>query len=361
HRQPEFTQIDLEMSFVTEDDVMELVELLLAYSWKEVLGTKVKTPFPRMTWSEAMDRFGVDKPDTRFGLELVNVTDLVEDSDFKVFSSIAKSGGLVKGININGKGNYSRREIEKLEKQVKIYGAKGLAPIIVGSDEIKSPIAKFLGETVLKNIVKRLNGKPGDLLVFVADKPSVVAQSLGELRNYLGKELELADPKKLNFVWITEWPLLEWDEDEKRWQSPHHPFTMPFAVEIHLLSKEAGAVRSHVYDVVLNGVELGGGSIRIHDKKMQEKVFAELGISKKEAESKFGFLLDALKYGAPPHGGLAIGLDRMMMLMTGASSIKDVIAFPKNQRAFCPLTFSPSTVSKAQLDELYLKSEKKKK
>jgi len=361
HRQPEFTQIDIEMSFVDEEDILLVAENMLSKIWKDALNIKIPTPFPRLTYKEAMERYGVDKPDTRFGLELKDISDIVKDSDFNVFKQVVKSGGVVKGINIKGAADYSRRQVAELEDQAKIYGAKGLAPIIIGTDEIKSPIAKFLGKKTLDAIVKRLEGKPGDLLVFVADKKSVVYPSLGELRNYLGKKLGLAKKDQYNFLWVTEFPMFDKNEDEGRWQAAHHPFTQPMTEDLEKLKTDPGNARARAYDVVVNGVELGGGSIRIHDMQMQQKVFGLLGISEKESRAKFGFLLDALQYGAPPHGGIAIGLDRLMMLITGADSIRDVIAFPKTQKAACLLTAAPSIVDEKQLKELKIKTDVTKK
>ncbi|MGF7185370.1 aspartyl-tRNA synthetase [Desulfitispora alkaliphila] len=354
-RQPEFTQLDMEMSFVDQEDVYTLVEKMMAHIFKTVLDRDVQTPFKRITYNEAMERYGSDKPDLRFGLELKPVEDIVADSEFKVFQTVIKKGGQVKGINAIGCGNMSRKEIDDLTEYVGIYGAKGLAWIIVTEDGVKSQIAKFFSEEQLQQLKDRFDAKPGDLLLFVADKPNVVADSLGHLRLKLGEKLDLIDKNELNFCWVTDFPLLEYDEEEKRYVAIHHPFTAPKDEDLELMDTDPAKIRAKAYDLALNGVELGGGSIRIHKRDVQEKMFKLLGMSEDEAREKFGFLLDAFEYGTPPHGGIAFGVDRMIMLMTGQNNIRDVIAFPKTQSATCLMTKAPSEVTKKQLKELHLK------
>jgi aspartyl-tRNA synthetase len=354
-RQPEFTQIDLEMSFVGEEDVMAVGEGLMASVFKDIHGMELTLPFPRMTYAEAMDRYGLDKPDTRFGLELSDVTDIVATSDFKVFASVAKKGGLVKALNAKGSSDLSRKEIDDLTAFVAIYRAKGLAWIKVKEDGWQSPIAKFFTDEEKEKMSKRIDMAPGDIVFFVADQPKVTNEALGHLRNHLGKKLGLIDEKQYRFVWITHFPLLEYDENEKRNQALHHPFTAPLDEDIDKLEADPLNIRSRAYDLVLNGSEIGGGSIRIHQKLMQDRVFAALGISEEEAEEKFGFLLSALDNGAPPHGGMAFGFDRLVMILCGQPSIRDVIAFPKTQKASCLMTDAPSQTTKQQLDELYLR------
>ena len=354
-RQPEFTQIDIEMSFVGEEDVMRLTEGMMTQLFKDVLGFKLKRPFARLTYEEAVGRFGLDKPDTRFGFELKDISDIVTGSNFKVFADAVKKGGIVKALNAKGCIDFSRKEIDDLIDFVAVYRAKGMAWIKVKENEWQSPITKFFSEAEKQAMAKRIDMQPGDLVFFVADQPKVANESLGHLRNHLGKTLGLIDENEHQFLWVTRFPMFEYDETEKRLQALHHPFTSPLEEDYGRLKKEPLAVRSRAYDLVLNGFEIGGGSIRIHQRTIQEKVFEALGMDRKTYEGKFGFLLDALDSGAPPHGGIAIGYDRLVMLMCGESSIRDVIAFPKTQKAACLLTRAPSETGKTQLDELYLK------
>jgi aspartyl-tRNA synthetase len=354
-RQPEFTQIDLEMSFVDIDDVIKLNEEMISYVFNQTLGVEIKTPFPRLTYSEAIEKYGTDKPDTRFGLELVDVTDLVLKCEFKVFRTAAEKGGLVKGINAKGCGSFSRREIDSLVDLAKEFGAKGLAWVVVEDESIRSPIEKFFSQKEMADLIERMNGQPGDLLLFVADNPKVTNFVLNQLRQKLALKLGLIDAKKFNFVWIVEFPLLEYDEEERRYVAMHHPFTSPVEEDIPLMEEQPLKVRAKAYDLVLNGVELGGGSIRIHSEDLQEKMFNVLGFSKEKAKEKFGFLLEAFEYGTPPHGGIAFGLDRIVMFLTGSENIRDVIAFPKTQNATCLMTQAPSEVEPKQLEELSIK------
>lgn len=356
-RQPEFTQIDIEMAFPTREDIMELTENMLKRVMKEVLDVEIETPFPRMTYHEAMERYGTDKPDTRFGMELIDITDIVKDCDFKVFSGPANSGGKVALINVEGNADkFTRNDIDgELTNFAKGYGAKGLAWIKVTDGKLTGPIAKFFTEEETKALMERANATDGDLLLFGADKAEVVHQVLGALRLKIAKQLELIDETKFNFLWIIDWPLVEYDEDEKRYVALHHPFTSPVPEDIEKLTTDPLSVRANAYDVVLNGYELGGGSIRIHDYEVQKKMFEVLGFTEEEAHEQFGFLIEALQYGAPPHGGIALGLDRIVMLLTGKKNIRDVILFPKTQTATDLLMQAPSRVSEKQLDELSIK------
>lgn len=354
-RQPEFTQIDMELSFVDVDDVIEVNERYLKRLFQEVLGIEVKLPIQRMTWQEAMDRFGSDKPDLRFGMELTDVSDVVKDCGFGVFTGALENGGSVRGINAKGQGGMPRKKIDKLTAFVKDYGAKGLAYIAIQEDgSVKSSFAKFLSEEQMSTLVKAMDGEPGDLLLFAADKNKVVWDSLGALRVELAKQLELLDKNEYRFVWITEFPLLEWSEEQGRFVAMHHPFTMPMEEDLAFIDSDPGKVRAKAYDIVLNGNEIGGGSVRIHQNDIQEKMFEVLGFTREQAYSQFGFLLDAFKYGVPPHAGLAYGLDRLVMLMAGEDSIRDVIAFPKVKDASCLMTEAPTPADEKQLEELGL-------
>jgi len=354
-RQPEFTQIDIEMSFVGEEDVIETAEGMMAAVFKDVLGTELTTPFKRLTYDEAVGRYGLDKPDTRFEFELKDVSDIVGGSGFKVFSGAVKKGGIVKALNAKGCISFSRKEIDDLTDFVAVYRAKGMAWIKVKEDGWQSPIAKFFTDEEKKALAERIDMEPGDLIFFVADQPKIVNEALGNLRNHLGQKLGLIDEKQFNFLWVTRFPMFEYDEGEKRYQALHHPFTSPLEEDYGKLKDDPLAVQSRAYDLVLNGFEVGGGSIRIHQRELQEKVFDALGMDRQAFEDKFGFLLSALDSGAPPHGGIAIGFDRLVMLLCGESSIRDVIAFPKTQKAACLLTGAPSATSKQQLDELQLR------
>ncbi len=354
-RQPEFTQIDMEMSFVTVDDVIQVNERLLQKLFKDVMNMDITLPIPRMTYEEAMNRYGSDKPDTRFDLELVDLSDTVESCGFKVFTDAVKNGGSVRGINGKGLGNMPRRQIDALTDFVKDYGAKGLAYMIIQEDgTLKSAITKFLDEETVTTLVEKMDGKPGDILLFVADTNDVVFAALGALRLELAKRLELLDKNTYEFVWVTEFPLVEWNEEHQRYTAKHHPFTMPMEEDLHLLESAPEKVRAQAYDICLNGSEIGGGSIRIYQRDIQEKMFAALGFTPENAYERFGFLLDAFKYGVPPHGGLAYGLDRIVMLMAKEDSIREVIAFPKVKDASCPMTKAPGTVDEQQLNELSL-------
>lgn len=356
-RQPEFTQIDLEMSFVNVDDVLGVNEGFIKKVFKEALDVDIETPFLRLSYQEAMDRYGSDKPDIRFGLELVNISDMVADCGFKVFADAVKNGGSVRAINAKGCGaKFSRREIDSLVEFVKIYKAKGMAWIVVEENELKSAITKFFSEDEVKAILERVKAEPGDLICFIADKNEVVYDSLGALRLELARKLNLLDKNVFRFLWVTEFPLFEYDEEEKRWVAKHHPFTSPMDEDLELLDTDPGKVRAKAYDMVLNGTEVGGGSIRIHMQDLQSKMFQLLGFTEEQAWDRFGFLLDAFRYGVPPHGGMAYGLDRLVMLMAGRSSIRDVIAFPKVQNASDLMTNAPDVVEPKQLKELHIRS-----
>lgn len=356
-RQPEFTQIDMEMSFVDIDDVIDVNERLLKSLWKDILGIDIPTPFPRMTWQEAMDRYGSDKPDTRFGMELKDVSDIVRNCGFGVFTSALENGGSVRAINAEGQGSMPRKKIDALVDFAKGYGAKGLAYIVINEDgTYKSSFAKFMADDEIKSIVDRLEGKPGDLLLFAADKNKIVYEVLGALRLEIAKNLGILDKDTFNFLWITEFPLLEYSEEEGRYVAMHHPFTMPMEEDLELLDTDPGAARAQAYDIVLNGTELGGGSIRIHQADIQEKMFDVIGLSKETANERFGFLLTAFKYGVPPHAGLAYGLDRLVMHMVKEDNIRDVIAFPKVKDASCLMSEAPNVVDEKQLCELHIKS-----
>ncbi len=354
-RQPEFTQIDMEMSFMDKEQIISLVEDMMKKLMNDVKGVNVTLPIPRMTYDDAMSRYGSDKPDTRFAMELIDVSEIVKDSGFKVFAGAVANGGQVKLINVKGGASqYSRKDIDGLTEFVSRYGAKGLAWLKVEEEGLKGPISKFVTEDDASAISTSANAEAGDLLLFVADKKSVVADALGALRLKLGKELKLIDETVFNFLWVTDWPLLEFDEGENRYYAAHHPFTMPVKEDLELFDTDPASVRAEAYDLVLNGYELGGGSLRIYERDIQEKMFKVLGFSKEEAEEQFGFLLEAFEYGTPPHGGIALGLDRLVMLLAGRTNLRDTIAFPKTASASCVLTDAPGGVSEAQLKELSL-------
>ena len=359
-RQPEFTQIDMELSFVDVDDVIDVNERLLAKMFKEILGIEVSLPIQRMTWQEAMDRFGSDKPDIRFGMELTDVSEVVKDCEFVVFKNALENGGSVRGINAKGQGAMPRKKIDKLVDLAKDFGAKGLAYVAIQEDgTIKSSFAKFMSEEEMAALVKAMDGENGDLLLFAADKNQVVWDVLGNLRLEIARQLELLDKNEYKFLWITEFPLLEWNEESGRYTAMHHPFTMPMEEDLHLIDTDPGKVRAKAYDIVLNGTEIGGGSVRIFNQEIQSKMFEVLGFTKEQAQEQFGFLLNAFKYGVPPHAGLAYGLDRLVMLMAKEDSIRDVIAFPKVKDASDLMTEAPSGVDQKQLDELCLAITKK--
>ena len=359
-RQPEFTQIDMELSFVDVDDVIDVNERLLAKMFKEILGIEVSLPIQRMTWQEAMDRFGSDKPDIRFGMELTDVSEVVKDCEFVVFKNALENGGSVRGINAKGQGAMPRKKIDKLVDFAKDFGAKGLAYVAIQEDgTIKSSFAKFMSEEEMAALVKAMDGENGDLLLFAADKNQVVWDVLGNLRLEIARQLELLDKNAYKFLWVTEFPLLEWNEEAGRYTAMHHPFTMPMEEDLHLIDTDPGKVRAKAYDIVLNGTEIGGGSVRIFNQEIQSKMFEVLGFTKEQAQEQFGFLLNAFKYGVPPHAGLAYGLDRLVMLMAKEDSIRDVIAFPKVKDASDLMTEAPSGVDQKQLDELCLAITKK--
>ena len=352
-RQPEFTQVDMELSFVDIDDVIDVNERLIHAMYKEILNVDIPIPFPRMTWQEAMDRFGSDKPDTRFGMELVDVTDVVKGCGFGVFTGAIENGGTVRGLNVKGQGSMPRKKIDKLVDSAKGNGAKGLTYLCINEDgTYKSSFAKFMTEEELDNLVKAMAGEPGDLLLFAADKNKIVWNVLGTLRLELAETLELIDKSKWNFLWVVEFPQFEWSDEQGRYLAMHHPFTMPMEEDIQYLDTDLGKVRAKAYDIVLNGTEIGGGSVRIHQADIQEKMFEALGFTKEAAHEQFGFLLDAFEYGVPPHAGLAYGLDRLVMHMTGEDNIREVIAFPKVKDASCLMTLAPSPVDPKQLEEL---------
>lgn len=355
-RQPEFTQIDIETSFMSMEEIMAMTERMMKKVMKEVKGIEMETPFVRIPYQEAMERFGSDKPDTRFGMELVNLTETVKDSSFKVFRQAVDNGGKVSAINLKGEADkYSRKDLDQLTEFAKIYGAKGLAWLKAENNALAGPIAKFFTDEEQQTFREMLDVQDGDILFFVADKEQVVYDTLGALRIKLANDHQLIDESKFNFLWVTDWPLLEYDEDEKRYTAAHHPFTMPYEEDIELLETDPGKVRAQAYDLVLNGYELGGGSLRIYKREMQNRMFESLGFTKEQAEEQFGFLLDALEYGAPPHGGIALGYDRLIMLLAGRTNLRDTILFPKTASASDLMTQAPNAVDEKQLHELHLR------
>jgi aspartyl-tRNA synthetase len=355
-RQPEFSQIDMEMSFIDEEELFRLVENMMAAIYKETLDITVATPFPILKYQDAIDRFGSDKPDLRFGMEIVDLADTVAGTEFKVFADVLKKGGQIRALNAKQSNEVlSRKALDDMTELAKTYGAKGMAWIKINADGLQSPIIKFFKQDMLDAMMSKLNAEVGDTIVFIADTPKVVADALAHLRLDIGKRLNLIDKSKISLAWVTEFPLLEYVEEEKRYVAMHHPFTAPMAEELDKLDSDPGSLKARAYDLILNGNEIGGGSIRIHQSDVQQKMFKLLGIDKEEAETKFGFLLEALQYGAPPHGGIALGLDRIAMILTGSASIREVIAFPKTQKATCLMTEAPSEVDTKQLKELKLK------
>lgn len=358
-RQPEFTQLDMEMSFIDEGDIMALVEAMIRDVFAEAKGQELTLPFARLPYDEAMQKYGNDKPDLRFGLEIVELTSLLKDTEFKVFASAVQSGGVVRALNAKGCGSFTRKEIDALGALAVENGAKGMAWIVVGENELRSPITKFLSEEQVNGILQALQAEPGDLLLFAADQAAIAARVLGNLRLELGRRLQLIDENALSFVWVVDFPLLEYDDEEKRFVAMHHMFTAPRTEDIGLLDSDPALVKARAYDLVLNGTEIGGGSIRIHQRELQEKMFALVGMSNEEANGKFGYMLEAFEYGTPPHGGIAFGIDRLLMIIAGRHSIRDVIAFPKTQSAACPMTEAPSEVALKQLRELYIKIKEK--
>jgi len=353
-RQPEFTQIDVEMSFVTEEDVFNIVEGLIFRLMKEIKGIEIQLPFPRIPYVEAIEKYGTDKPDLRFDLEIVNATDIFKTTEFKVFREAIENGGVICGLNLPGCANFSRKQIDELANFVKDLGAGGLVHFKVENGEVESPVAKYFTKISLQKLKERMNSRDGDLMILISDQSQKVYSILGSLRLEMGRRLNLIDEEQFKFAWIVDFPLLEWDEEENRWVSVHHPFTSPKLEDLHLLDSDPGKVRARAYDLVLNGNEIAGGSIRIHDAELQRKIFKLLGITDEEARKKFGFLLEAFKYGAPPHGGIAFGFDRLVMLFTGMKSIRDVIAFPKTSSALSLMDEAPSEVDPKQLDELHI-------